>query len=60
MSETLAGNTWLRLDRTITRNRETAAMQDEIWDQFGIQNYNGYVISVDSGTGRMLQVPLQL
>ena len=33
---------------TITCNKETAGMQDEIWHQFGIQNYNGAVLSVHS------------
>ena len=33
---------------TITCNKETAGMQDEIWHQFGIQNYDGNVLSVYS------------
>ena len=35
-------------NKTITRSKETAGMQDEIWHQFGIQNYNGNVLSVYS------------
>ena len=41
MWKTLAGT-------TITCNKETAGMQDEIWHQFGIQNSNGNVLSVYS------------
>ena len=33
---------------TITCNYETAGMQDEIGHQFGIENYNGAVLSVYS------------
>ena len=32
----------------ITCNKETAGMQNEIWHQFGIQNYNGAILSVYS------------
>ena len=33
---------WLVLSSSITAGRlTTIANQDEIWDQFGIQNYNG-------------------
>ena len=52
MCKILAGNSCLLWDRAITCNKETAGIQDEIWHQFGIQNYNGNVLSVYSVGGR--------
>ena len=46
--KTLASSTLKFYDWTITYNKESAGMQNEIWHQFGIQNYNGAVLSVYS------------
>ena len=44
----LALRSRIRTGPTITSTIEIAGMQDEIWHQFDIQNYNGNVLSVYS------------